>query len=164
MNFLSACFLDFSCEPKGGFWITVSNSILLRVFEPFAFKSSWISSNSSISPTAKSKLSMSRSFCVFRAISIDSPSTSTPMEKLEFIKEDPIANIPHPHPMSRTFLPPMSPREPAFHNKSAAIGAGVEYCSSSTFGLGCLGTFSKAISRCFFFDIFIEPQFHYNNI
>src|SRR3972149_2877710 len=63
----------------------------------------------------------------------------------------PIAKIPVPHPASSTFFPAMSPFPCAKYRTSAAMSAGVWYCSSVGFGLGCGRTFCRRISssRCF---------------
>ena len=67
---------------------------------------------------------------------MDSLSISTPTAEVAPNNIDAIANIPVPQPKSITFLSTISSKEYAFHNKSDAITAGVEYCSRSTFGFG----------------------------
>lgn len=59
-------------------------------------------------------------------------------------------SIPVPHPRSTTFSPSMSPRRYASNSRSAAIGAGVMYCSRATSGSANVCTRCSAISSSLF--------------
>src|SRR5439155_3078461 len=63
----------------------------------------------------------------------------------------PIPRIPVPQPRSTTFFPAMSPCAYANQRTSAAMLAGVEYCSRSAEGFGWPCTFWRRISSCCFF-------------